>query len=68
MGLTFTLTSFTCTTPFVGTLLVMAAWGSWIWPLVRGLLVFSSVFALPFFLLALMPQARWRSCRGPARG
>jgi thiol:disulfide interchange protein len=56
MGLTFTLTSFTCTTPFVGTLLVMAAQGSWIWPLL-GLLVFSSVFALPFFLLALMPSA-----------
>jgi thiol:disulfide interchange protein len=56
MGLTFTLTSFTCTTPFVGTLLVMASRGSWIWPL-TGLLVFSCVFALPFFLLALMPSA-----------
>ena len=56
MGLTFTLTSFTCTTPFVGTLLVMAAQGSWIWPL-SGLLVFSAVFALPFFVLALMPSA-----------
>ncbi len=56
MGLTFTLTSFTCTAPFVGTLLVMAAQGSWQWPLL-GLLVFSGVFALPFFLLALMPHA-----------
>lgn len=56
MGLTFTLTSFTCTAPFVGTLLVMAAQGSWQWPLL-GLLVFSGVFALPFFLLALMPSA-----------
>ncbi len=56
MGLTFTLTSFTCTAPFVGTLLVMAAQGSWRWPLL-GLLVFSGVFALPFFLLALMPSA-----------
>jgi thiol:disulfide interchange protein DsbD len=56
MGLTFTLTSFTCTTPFVGTLLVMAAQGSWVWPL-AGLLLFSAVFALPFFLLALMPSA-----------
>ncbi len=56
MGLTFTLTSFTCTAPFVGTLLVMAAQGSWQWPLL-GLLVFSAVFALPFFLLALMPSA-----------
>ncbi|MEO7995927.1 MAG: cytochrome c biogenesis protein CcdA, partial [Gemmatimonadaceae bacterium] len=56
MGLTFTLTSFTCTAPFVGTLLVMAAGGNWQWPLL-GLLVFSAVFALPFFLLALMPSA-----------
>ncbi len=56
MGLTFTLTSFTCTAPLVGTLLVMAAQGNWRWPLL-GLLVFSTVFALPFFLLALMPRA-----------
>jgi thiol:disulfide interchange protein DsbD len=55
MGLTFTLTSFTCTAPFVGTLLVMAAQGSWKWPLL-GMLAFSSVFALPFFVLALLPQ------------
>jgi thiol:disulfide interchange protein DsbD len=55
MGLTFTLTSFTCTSPFVGTVLVMAAQGSWKWP-VAGMLAFSSVFALPFFLLALTPQ------------
>ncbi|MCC6243632.1 MAG: thioredoxin family protein [Gemmatimonadaceae bacterium] len=56
MGLTFTLTSFTCTAPLVGTLLVMAAQGDWQWPLM-GLVVFSGVFALPFFLLALMPSA-----------
>lgn len=55
MGLTFTLTSFTCTAPFVGTLLVMAAQGSWKWPLL-GMLAFSTVFALPFFILALLPQ------------
>jgi thiol:disulfide interchange protein DsbD len=55
MGLTFSLTSFTCTAPFVGTLLVLAAQGNWRWPLV-GMLGFSFVFALPFFLLALLPQ------------
>ena len=55
MGLTFTLTSFTCTSPFVGTVLVMAAQGSWKWPLV-GMFAFSTIFALPFFILALMPQ------------
>lgn len=56
MGSTFTLTSFTCTAPFVGTLLVMTAQGNWRWPL-AGMLVFSTVFAVPFFLLALAPRA-----------
>lgn len=55
MGLTFTLTSFTCTSPFVGTILVSAASGDWQMPLV-GMLAFSSIFALPFFVLALVPQ------------
>jgi thiol:disulfide interchange protein len=55
MGLTFSLTSFTCTAPFVGTLLVLAAQGNWRWPLI-GMSGFSFVFALPFFLLALLPQ------------
>lgn len=55
MGLTFTLTSFTCTVPFVGTILVSAAQGDLLYPLV-GMLAFSSAFALPFFLLALFPQ------------
>ncbi len=55
MGLTFSLTSFTCTAPFVGTLLVLASQGNWRWPLV-GMTGFSFVFALPFFLLALVPQ------------
>jgi thiol:disulfide interchange protein DsbD len=55
MGFTFTLTSFTCTAPFVGSLLVMTAQGNWRWPL-AGMLAFSTVFAIPFFLLALAPQ------------
>jgi thiol:disulfide interchange protein DsbD len=55
MGLTFTLTSFTCTSPFVGTILVSASQGDWQMPLL-GMLAFSSVFALPFFILALLPQ------------
>jgi thiol:disulfide interchange protein DsbD len=56
MGLTFTLTSFTCTGPFVGQTLVLAASGSLVYPLL-GMLAFSSAFALPFFFLALFPQA-----------
>jgi thiol:disulfide interchange protein len=55
MALTFTLTSFTCTAPFIGTLLVMAAGGDWQWPLL-GMVAFSTVLAFPFFILALMPQ------------
>ncbi|MEQ1604809.1 MAG: cytochrome c biogenesis protein CcdA [Pyrinomonadaceae bacterium] len=55
MGLTFTLTSFTCTSPFVGTILVSASQGEWQRPLL-GMLAFSTVFALPFFVLALAPQ------------
>jgi thiol:disulfide interchange protein DsbD len=58
MGLTFTLTSFTCTSPFVGTILVAASQGDWQMPLL-GMLAFSTVFALPFFILALVPQ--WAS-------
>jgi thiol:disulfide interchange protein len=55
MGLAFTLTSFTCTAPFLGTLLVVASQGDWQWPL-AGMIAFSTVFALPFVVLALVPQ------------
>ncbi|MFH2131316.1 MAG: cytochrome c biogenesis protein CcdA, partial [bacterium] len=54
MGTAFTLTAFTCTVQFVGTLLVAAAYGQWLWPII-GMLVFSTVFALPFLFLALFP-------------
>lgn len=50
MGLTFTLTSFTCTSPFVGTILVTASQGNWQMPFL-GMLAFSTVFALPFFAI-----------------
>lgn len=56
MGLTFSLTSFTCTVPFVGTTLVSVGSGEWFYPIV-GMLAFSIVFAAPFFLLALFPSA-----------
>lgn len=55
MGLTFTLTSFTCTSPFIGTILVSTAQGDWKMPLL-GMLVFSTVFAIPFFILAVVPR------------
>jgi len=55
MALTFTLVSFTCTFAFVGTLLVLAAQGSYVWPVI-GMLGFSTAFASPFFILALFPR------------
>ena len=56
MGFVFSLTSFTCTVPFVGTLMVAFSRGAWFVPLI-GMLVFASIFAAPFFLLALFPSA-----------
>jgi len=53
MGMTFALTSFTCTVAFVATILALAKDGVFL-PAV-GMLTFGTVFALPFFLLALFP-------------
>ncbi len=55
MGFAFTITSFTCTVPFVGTTLVSAATAGPLYPAI-GMLAFSTAFALPFFLLALFPS------------
>jgi thiol:disulfide interchange protein DsbD len=65
MGLTFALTSFTCTAPFVGTLLVTASQGNWRWPAL-GLALFSATFALPFVVLALVPGWLARLPKGGA--
>ena len=54
MGLVFSLTSFTCTVPFVGASLFTATQGEWTWPLV-GMFGFATAFAAPFFVLALFP-------------
>jgi thiol:disulfide interchange protein len=54
MALTLTITSFTCTFPVVGGLLVMAAGGNFLYPIV-GLATFATVLAFPFLLLALSP-------------
>lgn len=55
MAVTLTITSFTCTAPLVGSLLVMASRGAYFYPTV-GLLVFSTVLSLPFLVLALSPS------------
>jgi len=69
MGLAFTATSFTCTVQFVGTLLIAAVVGELFWP-VLGMLIFSTIFALPFFLLALFPKfvMSFRGRSGPWLG
>lgn len=58
MGLTFVVAAFTCTAPFIGTVLVAAASAGsaagWVRPIV-GMASFSTALALPFFLLALFP-------------
>jgi thiol:disulfide interchange protein len=55
LGAVFALTSLTCTAPFVGSLLVMAAQGERTMPL-TGMLLFSAAFATPFYLLARAPR------------
>jgi thiol:disulfide interchange protein DsbD len=54
MGLTFSLASFACVGPFVGTLLAASAGAGGIRPL-AGMVTFAAGLALPFFLLALFP-------------
>ena len=55
LGVTFVLASFTCTAPFVGTLLVAAAGGERFRPLL-GTLVFALAFVSPFLVFAAFPQ------------
>ena len=54
MAFTFSLVSFTCTVPFVGTVMVAALYGDVLWSLL-GVTAFATVFAAPFFVLALFP-------------
>ncbi|MFM7132562.1 MAG: thioredoxin family protein [bacterium] len=63
MATTLTITSFTCTFPVVGGLLVMAAGGNYLYP-VLGLATFATVVAIPFFLLALAPGLMSKMPRG----
>lgn len=55
MALTLVVVSFSCTVPFVGSLLIMAAGGEVLRPL-YGMLAFGLPFALVFTLLAMFPQ------------
>lgn len=55
MAFTLVLVSFSCTGPIVGTILLQAARGETIQPIV-GMLGFSLAFALPFTLFAIFPN------------
>ncbi|MDC1068714.1 cytochrome c biogenesis protein CcdA [Candidatus Kapabacteria bacterium] len=55
MGIVFSLTSFTCTVPFVGaSLQSTASSGDLTYPII-GMIGFSFVFSIPFFFFALFP-------------
>jgi thiol:disulfide interchange protein DsbD len=55
MAFTLVLVSFSCTGPLVGAILVKAATGAWIEPIV-GMVGFSAAFAIPFTLFAFFPS------------
>jgi thiol:disulfide interchange protein DsbD len=55
MGLTFTLTSFACVGPFMGTLLAASVQGDKLQPAL-GMMSFATGLASPFFFLALFPS------------
>lgn len=55
MGLTLVLVSFSCTAPIVGSLLVEAAGGKALKPIV-GMFGYSLAFAIPFTLFAMFPS------------
>ena len=62
MGLTFSLTSFACVGPFVGTLLAASVTGDKLQPTL-GMASFASGLALPFFFLAMFPSVLKRMPR-----
>jgi thiol:disulfide interchange protein DsbD len=56
MGLTLVITSFTCTVPFIGSLLVFAAKQGRLGPSLLAMAVFGLTMAIPFVLLSLSPK------------
>lgn len=56
MAFTLAMVSFSCTGPFVGTVLVEAAVKGDFWGPIVGMLGFSSALALPFTLFAVFPS------------
>ncbi len=56
MGMTFSITSFTCTVPIAASLLAAAAKGDVLYPTL-GMATYGTAFAAPFFFLALFPSS-----------
>jgi thiol:disulfide interchange protein len=56
MALTLTLVSFSCTAPFLSSILILSAKGGLSYKPLLGMLSYSSGFAMPFVLLALAPK------------
>ena len=59
LGVAFSITSFSCTVPVVGTLLVVAATGTagGMLTSLYGMVVYGIIFAAPFVALSLFPKA-----------
>ena len=59
LGVAFAITSFSCTVPVVGTLLVVAAAGTAgsVLTSIYGMAIYGVVFAVPFVALSLFPKA-----------
>jgi|688.fasta_scaffold03080_16 thiol:disulfide interchange protein len=55
MGATLVVTSFTCTAPFVGTLLSTGASSGGLGRVALGMAVFGATMAIPFVLLSMLP-------------
>jgi len=56
MGATLVVTSFTCTAPFVGTLLAQGASSGGLGHIALGMGVFGLTMAIPFVLLSMLPS------------
>jgi len=56
MGATLVVTSFTCTAPFVGTLLSTGATSGGLGTVALGMGVFGATMAVPFVILSMVPQ------------
>lgn len=63
-GLIVSLSTFTCTIPFVGSVLVTASKGEWFFPLL-GMVAYGLAFAIPFVFLSAFPSLLERL---PSRG